>query len=159
MKTPKINWKLLVISLGITFGVSILSTFLTSDSAMKYQQLEKPPLSPPSEIFGIVWPILFFLMSISLYLVLNSNASKKEKHGGAILYGIQLFLNFFWTLIYFNLDAKLLAFVWLILLLVVVVIMAVDFYNINKLAGILLIPYILWLLFAGYLNLATYLIN
>ncbi len=159
MTNKKTNWKKFALILFITFLVSGLSSLLTSDSMEKYDLLQKPPLSPSSQVFGIVWPILFFLMSVSLYLVLVSNVSKNDKRNAMFLYSLQLGVNFFWTIIFFILDEKLLAFFWLLLLLTIVIVMAYDFFKANKWATILLVPYILWLAFAGYLNLATYILN
>ncbi len=155
----KINYKVLLTIIAITFAVSGLSGFLTSSSMEKYKGLIKPPLSPPSEVFGIVWPILYLLMAISLYIVLDSDISDDEKKSSILIYGVQLFVNFLWPIIYFNLEYRLFAFFTLVLLLVLVIAMTIRFFKINKYAGYLLIPYILWLIFAGYLNLATYLIN
>lgn len=159
MQLSKIKWKPLIISLIITFAVGGLSSLLTNSSMEKYMEYERPPLSPPSAVFGIVWPILFLLMAISAYLVYTSDASDKDKKSGLFLYGLQLFINFFWTIIFFNLDSKVFAFFWLILLWLVVLFMIRDFFKVSKLAGWLQIPYLVWLTFAAYLNLGIILLN
>lgn len=159
MKSWKIEWKPLIISFIITFGVGGLSSLLTKGGLESMKMLEKPPLSPPDIVFSIVWPILFFLMAISAYLVYVSDGSEKHKKNGLFLYGLQLFINFFWTIIYFNLEMRVFAFVWLLLLWVVVLFMIKDFLKVNKLAGILHIPYLIWLTFAAYLNLGIIILN
>ena len=159
MKSWKIEWKPLIISFIITFGVGGLSSLLTKGGLESMKMLEKPPLSPPDIVFSIVWPILFFLMAISAYLVYVSDGSEKHKKNGLFLYGLQLFINFFWTIIYFNLEMRVFAFVWLLLLWVVVLFMIKDFLKVSKLAGILQIPYLIWLTFAAYLNLGTIILN
>ncbi len=159
MKLSKIEWKPLIISFVITLGVGLLSSLLTKGSMEEYMNLNKPPLSPPSWVFGVVWPILFILMAVSAYLVYVSDATEKEKKDALFLYGLQLFINFFWTIIFFNLQMRVFAFIWLLLLWVVVLFMIKDFIKISKTAGYLQIPYIIWLTFAGYLNLATAIMN
>lgn len=159
MKKWKIEWKPLIISLIIVFGVSGLSSLITNRGMDSFDMLKKPPLSPPDIVFGIVWPILFLLMGISAYLVYVSQASEKDKKNSLFLYGLGLFINFFWTIIYFNLEMRLFAFIWLLLLWVVVLCMIREFFKVNKLAGLLQIPYLIWLTFAAYLNLGTVILN
>lgn len=153
----KIDWKALIISLLISFGVAGLSAFLTMKNMDIYKQLVQPPLAPPGFLFPIVWTILFALMGISAYMVYKSGG---EKVGSALaVYGLQLVFNFFWTIIFFNVRNYLFAFIWLIALLILIATMIIKFYDINKTAGLLQIPYFLWVMFAGYLNLAIYLLN
>ena len=122
-----------------------------------YNSLEKPPLSPPGVLFPIVWSILYVLMGISLYLVSESDSTNKEQ--SYLIYIVQLVVNSLWTLLFFGFGLQLLSFLWILLLIVLVVIMIINFYKANKLAGLLQIPYLLWLLFAAYLNLAIFIIN
>ena len=121
----------------------------------EYKNVIKPPLSPPGVLFPIVWTILFILMGISIYRVTNNSDNKNL----VILYYAQLIVNALWTPIFFGLNSYLFAFIWLLLLLILVVIMTIKFYNVDKTSAYLLIPYIIWLLFAGYLNLGVYLLN
>lgn len=121
-----------------------------------FKDLSKP-INVPGVLFPIVWSILYLLMSISCYLIVQSN--DKDKKEGIILYAIQLVINSLWTLIFFGFGAYLLSFIWIIILLIVVIIMLAKFYNINKIAMYINIPYVLWLLFAAYLNLGIYLLN
>ena len=151
-----ISWKKLLINLVIPLAVGGLSALSTMGSMESFEQLNKPPLSPPGWLFPIVWTILFILMGISAYLV---SVSGKPTDVAFKYYGLQLVFNFLWSIIFFNFENYLLAFVWLIALLVLIVITAVRFYSIDKRAGYLFIPYILWVVFAGYLNLGIYILN
>lgn len=130
--------------------------FFTMNSMDTFKDLSKP-INVPGVLFPIVWSILYLLMSISCYLIVQSN--DKDKKEGIILYAIQLVINSLWTLIFFGFGAYLLSFIWIIIFLIVVIIMLAKFYNINKIAMYINIPYVLWLLFAAYLNLGIYLLN
>lgn len=152
-----IKIKPLIISLAISLGVGALAGFLTSNSQEVYDALVKPPLAPPSWIFGVVWPVLFLLMGISAYLIYISDAPDSRRALG--IYGVQLAVNFAWSLLFFGIEIFLAAFFWLLLLWVLVVVMIVKFYRINKIAAYLQIPYILWISFAAYLNLSIYFLN
>ncbi len=155
----KINWKALIFSILIPLAVGWLSALFTSDSMQGFDMIIKPPLSPPSWLFPVVWTILYTLMGIASYLVYTSNAPKDKVSTALTFYGIQLVVNFFWSLIFFNLEAYLFAFFWLVLLWALIVVTTILFWRINRTAGILLIPYLLWVTFAGYLNYAIYLLN
>lgn len=152
-----IKWKPLLLSILISLGVGGLAGFLTKGSMDMYNSLILPSLSPPPVVFPIVWTILFLLMGISAYLIAVSNSPDKQK--ALIYYGVQLAVNFLWPIIFFNWNAYLFAFIWLVLLWVLIVLMIRSFYPINKAAAYLQIPYLLWVTFAGYLNLAVYLLN
>ncbi len=155
----KFNLKKFLISIAIPLGVGGLSALLTSGNMAIYSKIVRPPLSPPSLLFPVVWSVLYFLMGVSLYIVWNSNADYEEKSRAITIFGIQLFLNFIWSPIFFNGQRFLLAFIVLVLLWMFVLAMIVVFYRVSKLAGLLQIPYLIWLTFAGYLNLAIYLLN
>ena len=118
-----------------------------------YNSLVQPPLSPPSIVFPIVWTILYVLMGISYYLL--KNPSKKEK----IIYFIQLGVNALWSLFFFIGKFYLFSFIWIILLDVLVIFMIGIFYQNSKISGYLQIPYLIWILFATYLNLGIYVLN
>lgn len=152
----RIDWKKLIIITVITFIVGTFFSFFTMNSMDTFKYLSKP-INVPGVLFPIVWSILYLLMSISCYLIVKSN--DKDKKEGIILYAIQLVINSLWTLIFFGFGAYLLSFIWIIILLIVVIIMLAKFYNINKIAMYINIPYVLWLLFAAYLNLGIYLLN
>lgn len=118
-----------------------------------YNSLVQPPLSPPSIVFPIVWTILYVLMGISYYLL--KNPSKKEK----IIYFVQLGVNALWSLFFFIGKFYLFSFIWIILLDVLVIFMIGIFYQNNKASAYLQIPYLIWILFATYLNLGIYILN
>ncbi len=153
----KLNTKLLISSIFISVGVGALAGLLTTDSVQVYEQLIKPPLSPPSWVFPVVWTALYILMGISAHLISISDDPRKEQ--ALKIYGMQLFLNFCWSIVFFNMQQYLLAFVILVLLWILIVLMIRSFNKINPLAAKLQIPYLLWVTFAGYLNLAIYFLN
>ena len=153
----KVKWKELIVSIAISLGVGALSGYLTKDSMSLFQALEKPPLTPPGWAFPVVWTILYILMGISVYLIYISDS--KEKVQALQIYAIQLMLNLFWSLVFFNMQAYLGAFIILILLWIYIIAMIKIFYEINPIAGKLQVPYLLWVTFAGYLNLAIYFLN
>ena len=124
--------------------------------SIDYNSLQKPPLSPPSILFPIVWTILYVLMGIS-YGILDSKSLIELKT--KIIYSLQLFVNATWSLIFFTLKWRLFAFIWIIILDVLVIVMIIDFFKKNKTAGLLQSPYLLWIIFASYLNLGVYLLN
>lgn len=152
----KINWKRLIIITIITFVVGSFFSWFTMNNMDTFKELEKP-VNVPAMLFPIVWSILYLLMSISCYIITRSNNDSKGK--ALVWYGIQLVINSLWSLIFFGFGAYLFAFIWIILLLITVVIMIAKFYNIDKRAAYINIPYILWILFAGYLNFGIYLLN
>ena len=149
---------MLVLSVVGCLVVGALSG-LTSASSSLYQSLEMPPLSPPGYLFPIVWTVLYILMGIASYLVIRSDVSMEEKSTGLKLYVAQLGVNFLWSILFFNFGLYSFSFVWLLLLLALVVFNAYSFFKIDKRAAYLLLPYIAWILFAGYLNLGIAILN
>lgn len=129
---------------------------LIISSSIDYNSLKQPPLSPPSILFPIVWSILYILMGIS-YGILDSNLLVDS--GINSIYYLQLFVNALWSIFFFVFKWRFFSFLWILLLLDLVVIMIVRFYRKNKTSGLLQIPYLLWILFATYLNLGVYLLN
>lgn len=140
-------------------AVGGLSAFFTRNSMSIYDDILTPPLSPPSVVFPIVWTVLFTLMGISAAMIYNSSASQKQKENTLLTYAINLAVNFFWSLIFFNLRAFLFAFLWLLLLLYLIIKTILQYYKINKLAAYLQIPYAVWVTFAGYLTLGIWWLN
>ena len=145
----------LIIAIFIPLAVGVLSSLLSG--SMAYSAFNKPSFSPPSYLFPIVWTVLYILMGISSYIIYSSNSPDKRK--ALTTYAIQLFFNFFLSLLFFGLSQYLLAFVWLILLIVLIVVMIYQFYQIQPVAAYLQIPYLLWCLFAAYLNFTIYMLN
>lgn len=121
-----------------------------------YNSLNKPVLNPPGFIFPIVWTILYVLMGISIYLVSESETNDKKAY---MIYIVQLVVNSLWTLIFFGYNNYLLSFIWIILLIALVIFMIIEFFKINKTAAYLQILYLLWLLFASYLNYSIHILN
>ena len=154
----KINWKKLLICLAIPLAVGGLGALL-SGGMSDYGAMVKPPLSPPGWVFPIAWSILYLLMGYASYRILESDASKEEIKKALFLYGIQLLANFIWPLLFFGGRWFLLSFFWLILLWVLIYLTIRAFSKIDETAGNLLIPYILWVTFAAYLNFGIYLLN
>ncbi len=152
-----LNIKKLLIFIVVTIVIGSFFAFFLMDDMKAYDSMDKPALSPPPIVFPIAWSILYILMAISLYIVSESKESKEEKNKIYIVYSSQLILNSLWTLIFFGLKQRLLAFIWILALLVSVIYMTVLMYRVSKKAGLLQIPYILWLAFASYLNFAIYL--
>ena len=146
-----------VLSIAIALAVGGLSALVTNDSMKFYEHLMKPPLAPPGTVFPIVWTILFVLMGISAALVYTSDNTAKNR--ALTLYAVQLVVNFFWPVFFFVIQARLFSFFWLLLLLVLVIAMTVQFSKHSKLAAWLQAPYIAWLIFAAYLNMAAYILN
>lgn len=128
---------------------------ITSQS-IDYNALKQPPLAPPSALFPIVWTILYILMGVS-YGILKSK-EQTDKDVDLIYYG-QLIVNYLWSFIFFVFKWRFLAILWIILLAVLVVIMITRFYGKDKTAGLLQIPYLLWVLFATYLTIGVYVLN
>ena len=129
----KFNLKRFLISIAIPLIVGGLSALITSENMNLYSRIETPLLSPPGWIFPVVWTILYTLMGVSFYLVWNSNAAIFEKKQAFTIYSIQLFLNFIWSPIFFNMRAYLIAFIVLLALWGFVLAMIIKFYKISKL--------------------------
>ena len=153
-----IKLKTLIISILIAFAFGILGTILGGNFS-SYEIINRPIFSPPAIIFPIVWTILYTLMGISSYLIYTSDANEVEKKSALSIYIIQLIINALWPLIFFRFKLYLLAFIWIIALIIAVIIMIYRFYKINPTAAYLQIPYILWLIFASILNYNIYLLN
>ena len=147
------KWKTYAAYIIVTLLGGILAAVVTMDGMQVYSTLEKPVLAPPAWLFPVVWTILYVLMAIG-----GARYALNLKMISGI-YFLQLVVNWLWPVIFFNFNAYLFAFFWLLLLLVLVIIMTWQFYKVDKLAGLLQISYILWLTFAGYLNIMVYLLN
>ncbi len=145
----KIIYSLLPVVEGAIVGL-IISGY------MNYQDMIKPPLSPPSIAFPIVWTILYILMGISYFLATKDNENNKELDQ---IYLLQLLVNFMWPIIFFVLRMYFTAFLWIILLIILVIVMIKELLKNNKISGYLQIPYLMWLLFATYLNIGIFLLN
>ncbi|QIB69472.1 tryptophan-rich sensory protein [Aminipila butyrica] len=155
----KIKWKLLLICIAIPLMVGGIAGFISRNSMSAFEALNKPPLSPPGWVFPVAWTILYILMGIASYLILTSDAPQKRINKAMKLYVLQLFFNFLWTFWFFNLELYLFAFIWLVALWLLILITILSFSRISKPAAYLMVPYLLWVTFAGYLNLGIALLN
>lgn len=145
-----------VISILIPLAVGSLSALL-SGNMTGYASLNKPPLSPPSFVFPVVWTVLYILMGISSYIIYASDDAGKS--AALKRYAVQLFFNFCWSIIFFRFAQYLFAFIWLLLLIILILKMIKQFSAISTTAAYLQIPYLLWCLFAAYLNFAIFMMN
>jgi tryptophan-rich sensory protein len=155
----KFNFKALILSIIIVEGTGFLSGFLGMSDSSFYSSLKKPIFSPPGFIFPIVWVILYFLMALAVYRIWMRGQEGIFINKALFLFFIQLALNFLWTIIFFRFQLFGLAFLELILLLIFILLTTFEFFKIDKVAGILMIPYILWVSFAGILNFAIWSLN
>lgn len=153
----KINTGALIIALLIPLLTGMLSAALTAEGMAAYKTMNKPPLAPPAWLFPVAWTILYLMMGLSSYYIAVSSAEGKFML--LLLYALHLALNFWWSIIFFNLENFLLAFLCLITMLCIVILCAVRFFPISRIASLLLIPYVLWLIFAAYLNMGAYILN
>ena len=157
MKTAR--WKAYVFWIALCEFVGLFAGVLTREGARFYGiYVDKPPLSPPSWVFPVVWTALYALMGIgAARIALQPESEARSK--GLNLMVAQLILNFFWPLLFFNAQAFGFAFVWLLLLWLIVLWMILEFGKTDPLAAWLQVPYLLWLTFAAYLNGAVWVIN
>ena len=142
-------------SILIPVGIGLIIGAITSNS-IEYNTLIKPVLAPPSIVFPIVWTILYVLMGVSYGILKSKFLVNSETN---FIYYLQLFVNSMWSIIFFTFEWRLFAFIWLLILILLIIGMIIEFYKKDKVAGLLQIPYLLWALFASYLNLSIYLLN
>lgn len=153
------NYQKLIISILIPLLIGSLGSFFTSNSVDTwYKQLIKPSFNPPNWLFGPVWTILFILIGISFYLVWKQNFANRKNIAIGI-YSVQLFLNLLWSLLFFGLKSPFLAFIEIVVLWIVILLNIIVFYRIKKEAGLLLVPYLVWVSFAGILNYFIFSLN
>ncbi len=153
------NFKKLLICLAISLGVGAISSIISQNSREIYNTLIKPPFSPPGYIFGIVWTILYILIGIASFFVVKDGIEKPGVSDAVKAYFLNLFLLFIWPIIFFNFNALFLSVVVIIIALFSAVNVAYKFYQINKTAGYLYIPLVIWILFAAVLNISIWWLN
>ena len=157
--TMKRTWKTYAFWILLSVGIGALSGFLSREGAGTFSEtVIQPPLSPPAWLFPVVWSILYVLMGISAARISLAPDSPQKKQG-LNLFIIQLVLNFFWSLIFFNLQAYGLAFLWLVALWITVFLMILSFRKADPVAALLQIPYLVWLTFAAYLSFGVWYLN
>jgi benzodiazapine receptor len=135
------------------------SVFTVVGPGSWYDQLAKPWFNPPSWLFGPVWTALYILMGVALYLIWMEGLEKPQVKAAILLFALQLLLNFLWSYMFFGLQSPLLALAEIAILWLVLLATIIAFFRIRRGAAYLLIPYILWVTFAAYLNYAIYILN
>ncbi len=145
------------IGIGSAIAVGALSGLASMNGMKEFAELKQPPLSPPGWLFPVVWTALYTLMGISAARVYLEGG--EEDRPALIVYAVQLIVNALWTPIFFALELRLVAFVWLLILIGLVIYMITRFRRVDKAAAYLQIPYIIWLAFAAYLNFGVFLLN
>lgn len=166
-KQPKLTtwgwiWRLLV-SLAIPLAVGGAAALLAGDSMATFDTFNKPPLAPPAWLFPVAWTILYILMGVACFLVwtqaTNKQFTAKMKTIFFVVYGLQLAFNFFWSIFFFNLSWHLFAFFWLIALWLMILALLIWGFKNRRAVMWVLLPYILWVTFAGYLNIMIAILN
>ena len=151
--------KELLISIAISLGVGLLSTLITMNNQNIYDFINVPFFAPPGIVFPIVWTILYILMGISLYRVRVAKGDKTKKESGYRAFSLQLIFNFLWSILFFNLKAYTFSAIWLAAFIIFIILTIIYFINIDIVAAYLLVPYLVWCLFALYLNIGIAILN
>ena len=152
-------WKTYLFWILFTQAVGAFSGWLSRESTQLYMQIiQQPPLSPPAAVFPIVWPILFALMGIGAARIDLAEPSPARTQSLRI-YVLQLAVNFFWSILFFNLQRYGFALLWLVFLWVLILWMILSFRKVDRTAALLQIPYLLWVTFAAYLNFGVWVLN
>ena len=135
-----------------------LSSIITQGQMEAFSALRQPPLSPPGWVFPVAWTILYLLMGVGMAVVWRRSDGERRRRAVTI-WGVQLAVNFIWPLLFFLWQLRLLSLIWLVVLLILVANMTSEFEKTSVTAARLQIPYLLWLLFAAYLNLGVWILN
>lgn len=150
----------LIISILIPLIVGFTSSFATFSSLTTFfDVLNKPAWTPPAWAFGPIWTILYILMGIALFLVWREGLNRRDVQIAIGVFAVQLILNFFWTIIFFGFKSLFGGLIEIVFLWIAILINIILFYRISKVAGILLVPYIVWVTIASYLNYTVFLLN
>lgn len=157
IRSKKSRTAVYAVSIGIALAVGAVSALLSMKGMKEFASLKQPPLSPPGWLFPVAWTILYTLMGISAARVYLADTQETKK--ALTVYAVQLFVNALWSPIFFSLELRLVAFIWLLMLLALTVYMTGLFKRIDATAGNLQFPYIIWLIFAAYLNLGVFILN
>ena len=157
--TLSATWKL-IISILICQLVGITSALLsTTQNNVWFESIVKPSWNPPGYLFGPVWTILYLLMGISLWIIWKSNAYEPMKTEALLFFATQLFLNFWWSILFFKFHSPFIAFIAITLLFILIFLTIFRFVEISKTAAWLLVPYISWVCFAAILNYNLWKLN
>ncbi|MEM4230293.1 MAG: TspO/MBR family protein [Candidatus Pacearchaeota archaeon] len=154
------NWFKFVIAIIICQLAGVVGSIFTSKSVNTwYTTLQKPSLTPPGNVIGIVWIVLFVLMGISLYVVWDKFPKNKKSKSALFTFGVQLVLNILWSVFFFGMKSPFLALINIGLLWLFILLTILSFYKISKISAYLLVPYIVWVSFASYLNFSIWRLN
>lgn len=157
-------WRI-ALAIAVPLGIGFIISLFTRDAMMKFAEFNQPPLSPPAWLFPVAWTILYILMGIASYLIWKKgyesrkSADKNLSRNALIIYAIQLVFNFAWTPLFFVLDQFWFAFVWLLVMWVMVLILIIKTRKISMPAFWMLLPYLIWCTFAAYLNCGIAILN
>ena len=150
----------LILSIIICEGAGIFGSIFTTKSVGGwYSTINKPSFNPPGWIFGPVWILLYLLMGISVFIIWSKFNDHNLFKSAIVIFSIQLLLNVFWSFLFFGQKSPLLAFIEIIFLWIAILITIIVFYKLNHLSSYLLIPYILWVSFAAFLNYSIWRLN
>lgn len=152
--TSKVRWRKLAVSVAVALGAGLLASLLAPGISEAYETLYQPPLAPQGWLFPLVWAVLYVLMGVAAYLI-GQGAAGEDKRSAMLYYWAQLLVNLCWPMIFFRFEAYVTAGFWLVFLWYLAFITFRKFTRLNETAGNLLIPYLIWLVFVGYLNLAV----
>ena len=147
-----------MLAVGIPLAGGALSGFLSRGGTELYAAIQQPPLSPPGWVFPVVWTVLYTLMGLASYLI-RAQREDPRVPTALRLYAAQLGFNLLWPVFFFRFGLYPFAFFWLVSLWLLILVTLFSFARIRKLAGWLLVPYLLWVSFAAYLNLGVWLLN
>lgn len=147
----------IILAIIIPLAVGGLSALITMNQMELFETVAKPPLAPPRWLFPVAWTILYILMGIASYLLYI--ADTEEGREALVLYGVQLFFNFFWSIIFFNLEAYWFALIWLFIMWIIILLLLIKSRKVDERAFWLLLPYFIWTTFAFYLNFGIAVLN
>ncbi len=157
------RWSGIAFALLLPLAVGGLAAALAAGGMARFGALNQPPLTPPGWLFPVVWTVLYLLMGYAGYLLraelpLN-DAARRNRRAALFLYALQLFFNFVWPLLFFRAGLYAFAFLWLLVLWLLLFLLIRAAAKTRKLAAVLLLPYLAWVTFAGYLNLMIAVLN
>jgi len=159
MAEEKKRWVQLVLCLVIPLFTGGIAALLSMEGMKRFESMAKPPLTPPDWVFAVVWTTLYLMMGYASYLVWRYGAPKKRLNRALVWYGAQLAANLVWSPLFFRWEMHLASLIWLVLLLGLAIITAGCFRKLVRKAGCWMLPYLGWLLFAGYLNAGVWILN
>ena len=147
------------VCIAVPLLTGAVSALLTKNSMDIYAELRTPPLSPPSFLFPVVWTLLYILMGVSCGMIFGSRKISKDAEKGLYYYAASLVFNFVWSILFFNLRMFLPSFLWLLMMLYLIVRTVLCYFKVSRPAAYLQLPYVVWVIFAGYLNAGIYFLN